>query len=72
MLLANRPSLFFFVKPMAAMYVSISIGVASFKATYMFLASSRFRFIYLTASSELIGDFRDSLIFRIFLSDASL
>ena len=43
-----------------------------FKATYMFLASSRFRFIYLTASSELIGDFRNSLIFRIFLSDASL
>ena len=41
-------------------------------ATYMFLASSRFRFIYLTTSSELIGDFRDSLIFCIFLSDASL
>ena len=28
MLLANRPSLFFFVKPIAAMYVSISMGVA--------------------------------------------
>ena len=53
-------------------YINITIFVNKENLmNHIFLASSKFRFMYSTASAEFIGDAFNAAIFRILRSDAS-